>query len=534
MRLAALLGQTIDAQEAALAIRDITIAELQGQIRSQAESFGDFRAAYAAQGERVEKIDEKRKKLAGYVDEISLALDKQEQENKATATDLVRITTDLHTSIEKMQADGAEHADTLKRVAIRAETSTAAIDALQVVFDDLAGDLGQVRADGVKHAAELGTHVNTLDQAQTVRVQAIREKIVEDLTAMHTVAQEAIMEARGEVVSMFGQAHNERAEAETNTIARLVAVESGLQAIRPAAEQIKADVIATLDRNTAMIEGLAQRSTIAHDRLVVVENRTAEQAIERDGLAEQIKDVAASVETLTQRSITAIEHQVKTLRTWIASVDDDAQDAFNNRAATIEAAANELAVRVDQIEKNCDLVQVETTQQIAGMGEQLVQTRNTLTGDVAGVRSALQELRERLRSTVSTLPKSLLVDTDGDLVAIDGNGDPQRIGKVMGKRGRNGAELLDAEMRDGCLVLRMTDGRKVVTENLLLQVVQEVQGTVVGNLQKAGIPDKQIAALFGKQPARSQRAKNEGQVKEPAPRRAARSKQPDLDRAGKQ
>lgn len=88
---------------------------------------------------------------------------------------------------------------------------------------------------------------------------------------------------------------------------------------------------------------------------------------------------------------------------------------------------------------------------------------------------AVDQLGRRLQATVASLPKHVMIDGAGDLVAVDGSGGTTRIGRVVGKRGREGAGVRDARVEDGQLVLAMSDGRTIRAGQLQVQPVKQTR-----------------------------------------------------------
>jgi hypothetical protein len=68
----------------------------------------------------------------------------------------------------------------------------------------------------------------------------------------------------------------------------------------------------------------------------------------------------------------------------------------------------------------------------------------------------------RLDALAPMTLRSLVVDDAGDLVAVTADGAMQRVGRVKGQDGINGATIADAAVNEhGRLEIRMTDGRRI-------------------------------------------------------------------------
>jgi hypothetical protein len=477
VQLAALLGQSIDGHAAQMRQRDETIAHLRGLFDGQSSRIDSLTVAYQAQGQVIERQAETireqieaRREVADVVLTAKAAID------------------ELCLQVASMQKD----------------MSGAWAESV-VEYRAMGGGLG-VRIDEL--AARLTSTHEAIDNGVAALcrdVTALRDKVDENAAVTAKVVQQI-----------------EPIEGNCNTIvqdafARIDVVSS---AVKGLSDDVK-------DLEIRMTGAITEQDGISANRVRTLSGELAEIRTETaqlaQGLETSVRGIEAAAELQTQRTIAALELQDKTIRAWAADVVDDAIDAASKANADTDRTVVALTERLDQVANlveeigpQMDTAAENTRTGLAEIGQRISELDAHNAGDIAGVRSSLQELRERLRTTVSALPKNVLVDSEGNLVAINGNGDAEYRGQMRGKAGRDGAELLDAQLRDGCLVLQMTDGRKMATQNVVQQVVQEVQLQVVDALSKQGASATQIRGLFGNQPKRTQKVKDEGQGKEPA------------------
>lgn len=148
----------------------------------------------------------------------------------------------------------------------------------------------------------------------------------------------------------------------------------------------------------------------------------------------------------------AIEATINSRLLAINARFEDTGTAADERFATIDALAAVQLAAVDagELSARVDLMSTEFGQAIARAEEQF----GELSEQVA---ERAVDTDRKVSSLVSKLPRSLLIDHAGDLIAIDNCGDKSVIGPVRGSAGRDAPVIEAAAWKHGHIVLTMTD-----------------------------------------------------------------------------
>lgn len=199
-----------------------------------------------------------------------------------------------------------------------------------------------------------------------------------------------------------------------------------------------------------------------------------------DGLvrttAAQVEGVLATASRL-DGGVAAVRRDLEDLRTEYARDRARGEEAVARAAAAAESAIADLAaVRGEMIdsggvitmiaEVRSDVAAVAAGVEAAGAGLVPLQGRlDDAEGRVTGLDGGLREmggrvdaLHKRLMATIDSLPRMPVINQDGDLIYLRGDGSQAVLGRV---RGRDGAGFNGAEIRNGVLFLQADDGRLV-------------------------------------------------------------------------
>jgi hypothetical protein len=143
-------------------------------------------------------------------------------------------------------------------------------------------------------------------------------------------------------------------------------------------------------------------------------------------------------------------------------------DDITNRIVTLESADPPIAVEVvDDIGRRLSITEegVEgvrvAVQAVAVDVDQLTKRDDKVQATVDAVSERIATVDRRMKTTLSQLPKRLLVDRNGDLVAVNGEGDATVVGRVSGRDGKDGASIHDVYAEAGRLIVRTTDDRRI-------------------------------------------------------------------------
>src|SRR4030067_984375 len=182
-----------------------------------------------------------------------------------------------------------------------------------------------------------------------------------------------------------------------------------------------------------------------------VENRASTQPRPRRHDAEkqlwETLDNLASMIEVERDLRAATDRQVDELRAAAAGAAELRAQVDELRAAA--AGAAELRAQVNDSDE-------EHQHQI----EALQDLHATATARFVAVEEQIIAVDKRARSTLAGLPKKLMLDRAGQLVAVDGEGECSVIGQVCGRDGVDGISVKTAGIVDGRFMLEMSDGRE--------------------------------------------------------------------------
>jgi hypothetical protein len=143
-------------------------------------------------------------------------------------------------------------------------------------------------------------------------------------------------------------------------------------------------------------------------------------------------------------------------------------DDITNRIVTLESADPPIAVevvddigrRLPMVEEGVEGVRV-AVQAVAVDVDQLTKRGDKMQATIDVMSERIGTVDRRMKTTLSQLPKRLLVDRNGDLVAVNGEGDATVVGRVSGRDGKDGASIHDVHVDAGRLIVRTTDDRRI-------------------------------------------------------------------------
>lgn len=317
---------------------------------------------------------------------------------------------------------------------------------------------------------------------------ALRERVTAQAAAYDRLAERLAAE-RDEHRAELARVDRARVEALEAVSARLDAAVAENEA---------------LTERCAEIEAAARADVAARAAEAAEARRNLEATAARlAGALAELGDRVVAVETAADASLEA----GRQLATRCEAIEEAARDAERVAAAetaearrNLEAAAARLAGSIDELEERLDgtddrlracaeaaasaetaaseasgrlaAVDDRITRQIEAIGAHADRSRGEvdarlreLQAEVTNSRSSFGEqvdhLGRRLASTVNSLPRSLVVNRDGDLVAVDGEGKLSRIGRVAGDPGRDGTAIDAVAIEDGQLVVTLSGGRRM-------------------------------------------------------------------------
>lgn len=244
----------------------------------------------------------------------------------------------------------------------------------------------------------------------------------------------------------------------------------------------------------------------------VVENVSEVSEIARE-MAGDLTDTVASLDRATNEQLDQVRLGWATTKGAVANCENDIRGAIdqtealrtkvdgllpqitsvNDGIASNRIEFGVLKDRVNDIEAGVSKLNANTGQ--------LVEQVNRAAGqaDVASIRLEVERLASR--DIISHLPKSLLIDRDGDLIAIRGDGTKDAIGRVCGEDGQDGATIMDMSIVDGKLHVKMSDGRDLDAGELpIVEVpidIEEAKKNKAIQLANEGLSLTAIAKQLG-------------------------------------
>lgn len=177
--------------------------------------------------------------------------------------------------------------------------------------------------------------------------------------------------------------------------------------------------------------------------------------------AEVAVDLLAQTVTALRVSIAAIEARATAAEAATAALRITVEDQtglirqLTNGSATTATALEALGARVTLVTETAaaDIAAIETDFATAiARAETAVGELSTTIADTSRATAA------RVETLRSGLPKSLIIDHAGDLIATTHAGDTLAIGPVRGAPGRDAPRIADVIYSRGHLVHKMTDG----------------------------------------------------------------------------
>jgi hypothetical protein len=229
--------------------------------------------------------------------------------------------------------------------------------------------------------------------------------------------------------------------------------------------------IADLEKRSVEIETASGRVEDAHARCDMIVGRIVTLESADPPIAVEVVDDIG-------RRLSIMEEGVEGVRVAVQAVAVDAErtvvstqqriDDITNRVVTLESADPPIAVEVvDDIGRRLSIMEegVEgvrvAVQAVAVDIDRLTKRDDKVQTTVDAVSERIATVDRRMKTTLSQLPKRLLVDRNGDLVAINGEGDATVVGQVAGRDGKDGVSVREVRVEAGRLIVRTTDDRRI-------------------------------------------------------------------------
>lgn len=342
----------------------------------------------------------------------------------------------------------------------------AARERLQVELEGVAARFGELDL-------QIEARAEALDQTMTERVLMVRRDVQANMDTLVENSGQALEEQRlaleGEIAARV---------AVDRTVEGLVLQVANVDQAHQALEDTVTDAGARADDwRLATAEALQVDRTAAAARF-------EELRLEAVGVGARLEAVSDNVSGILEGCAnvsTAIAGQVEALGSILERVTDT--------EATVSALVREGEVR-DQAAAQLELLVTSEKEAVRSIVDDMV----------TNVAEQFRGLQVDSRAWISKLPKNLIVDSKGDLVAVTGEGDLQIVGRVVGAPGLDGATLEGVEIVEGHLVAVMTDGRRLDAGKIPLapagEPVEATKQARAQDLHAAGVAATKIAEIL--------------------------------------
>lgn len=270
-------------------------------------------------------------------------------------------------------------------------------------------------------------------------ISAARESLDDGLG--HTLG--AINKAHSDLAGQVGQlvtrleeldrAHNKRTDTLEEQVQVAVGADQVAEQITEAARSLEEKIGATAEATGNQVNVLQEQLEIINAKLVEM-SRIADQHVERftaenNATSERVDYMSGSIASFVKALDTVREEFKAYVETAERQMRGNEENLGNlaTRQQAVEKAFNDSAAVVEQL--------------------------------TASVAERLETIAKDSASVISSLPKKLILNSKGVLLAVDGTGETAEIGKVVGDRGTDGATIRDIRLNDDLLELVMSDER---------------------------------------------------------------------------
>jgi uncharacterized coiled-coil protein SlyX len=347
-------------------------------------------------------------------------------------------------ALEEVIAHQAITIDTLNEQLARADAAVARVDELEAKLTAADARFTELQTSAAAVAVETGRLIAEVDE----RLDQVRDRV--DAVQVDAVEVD---------------------KAVAGAVERLAAVETAIGDVSSSA------AAATLEQTKA-IAGVVELIEQQRDHRQAVEQDLGEQLA---GVSARLEDVAAVVPLATETA--------NGFRDLVARVDQHGQLHL-----AIEEQLNAGADAVNQVEQYIGQVETATLEGIAALREEIATAAGATVDQV-------NQIRNETKRITSSLPKNLMIDHAGDLIAVTGEGELVPVGRVRGEDGADGATVQDVQLVEGALNVVMTDGRKLYAGKIPVAPPAVMTEAALQEracaLHAAGNPYTKIAAELG-------------------------------------
>jgi hypothetical protein len=269
------------------------------------------------------------------------------------------------------------------------------------------------------------------------------------------------------------------------------------------------EVTNAIVRIEAVVDGIdkSQETTVARLGEMTAQLKEVVHDVAEHATLTSVQEVAAGL-AVTSATITSLERGAEAAASRLGELTAEGK-ALSQK---IDGTAQALSQRIDSVTQAVGiahehandahaLIQVETEERVALA--QIVEGETVARADLEKqIAEETRALGRRIQSTVSALPRGLHIDGEGDLIAVDGEGNTSRIGHV---RGAPGAHVLNVACDAAGLTFEISDGRRIALAlprepgkdaRAVEEVVDQERARIARSLHSGGIAASKLPGLL--------------------------------------
>jgi hypothetical protein len=379
-----------------------------------------------------------------------LMLDQADKHARQVA-DLQQDLADCRGLVQQLTDARAQDASEAAAAAERHSQALAEALAAGAAAREAADNLAHAVQDQADTIAGLAVQVGTLQRDAMAMGQALGGKadadLVQDMLAGTERAHIALTDRLDQVSQTAGDARDLAARA-VDGLAGVTEVAATKDSLR--------QLVQTVEGHHERLDGLVQ-SIAATDAAT----------------ASTFSDIGQSVEKLTADAVTILAN-ITGVQTYAGDRFDVAMKAITTteqKTCDAVTAINEAMVR--RMDAGDEVVNT-LAESVEGLAERVVEVHN-LAGEAreavaavdAAAQAALDTARQSLKDTKTTLdamPRNLVIDREGRLIAFNGDGTEKDLGLVCGRDGKNAADLVALKAEGNRISLVRGDGHEITCE----------------------------------------------------------------------
>ncbi len=316
--------------------------------------------------------------------------------------------------------------------------------------------------------SKFNTVVNKLTNDHAAEL-AERDAVIADLRNQVDTLQETVsnIDVAGSVATGIENANLVTNDAFKDLVEITVTVQD-LTPVREALQELR-------DETGSAYNDLNDRMGPLSKTLDTIMDTIDTLSVRLDGGTERENAIRADIDSLCGRVteifgfVEGFEHIRSEITQEIADgckdITDRFVDTFDNITRTLDSSADAIKSHKQELERIDDRLTEEMKVINDHIGDTVAAFKEKFDTVVArvddtaidinnGFKDQIENLNKRISATMCSLPKNLVINSEGDLVGIDANGDTTIIGKV-------GGNVIDAKIHNNKLTLHLSDGRKI-------------------------------------------------------------------------